>query len=169
VNSDNEVTLKISFINEDIVGSQIVSGNTIPTIGTEELFTTVKVPNNGTVLLGGLITENSADNKTGVPILSRIPGLGKIFSSTSKVTSKEELVIMIQPKIVDGTVALGDLQDYNASRSGVTSDVLAQESNPSLNQAFHDTRTQQTEQQTPKKSSNIQSISPRNRYRGNRR
>jgi len=154
VNSNNEVTLKISFLNDNIVGSQTINGNSIPTIGTEELFTTVKVPNNGTIVLGGLITESSTDNKTGVPILSRIPGLGKIFSSTSKVTSREELVILIKPKIIDGAAELADLQEYNATQSQILDDVLKNENNLKEN---------------PSKTINKKSSSPRNRYKGRRR
>ena len=87
VNSKDEVTLQISFTNDNIIGSQIIDGNSVPTIGKEELLTTVTIPNGGTIALGGLITERSVNNKSGVPILSKIPGLRKLFSSTSKKNS----------------------------------------------------------------------------------
>lgn len=153
VNSANEVTLKISFLNDNVVGNQTINGNSIPTIGTEELYTTVKVPNNGTVVLGGLITETSKDNKAGVPILSRIPGLGKIFSSTSKVTSREELVILIKPKIVDGPQDLLNLQQSNASRSDLLREVYTEDADTEV------------EDKSRKKSGK----SPRSRFKGRRR
>eukprot|EP00903_Cladosiphon_okamuranus_P004023 g4021.t1 len=124
VNSNDEVTLQISFLNDNVVGNQVIDGNSIPTIGTEELTTTVKVPNNGSVVLGGLITERSTENESGIPILSSIPGLGKIFSSTTTGTSKEELVIIIQPKIVDGQESLNDLQAFNSRQSEVTKEAV---------------------------------------------
>jgi general secretion pathway protein D len=119
VNSDEEVTLNIFFQNDNVVGNRSINGNDIPTIGTEELLTTVKVPNNGTIVLGGLITERANETVSGVPILKSIPGIGKLFSSTKKESVKEELVILIQPRIVDGARSLSDLQDFNAQRSDI--------------------------------------------------
>ncbi|WP_411828012.1 secretin N-terminal domain-containing protein [Luteolibacter sp. AS25] len=124
VNSDDEVTLQISFLNDNVVGSQVIDGNSIPTIGTEELTTTVKVPNNGSVVLGGLITERSTESESGIPILSSIPGIGKIFSSTTTGSSKEELVIIIQPKIVDNQTSLDELQSFNSRQSEITKEAV---------------------------------------------
>jgi len=123
VNSDDEVTLNISFVNDTIVGSTTIDGNDIPTIGKEELVTTVTVPNNQTIVLGGLITERSEDNKTGVPILSQIPGIGRLFSSTSKDILREELVIFIQPRIVSREGDLARLQAFNRTKSKLTRDI----------------------------------------------
>lgn len=124
VNSENEVTLRISFINDTIVGSVNIDGNDIPTIGKEELVTQVTVPNKGTVVLGGLITERNSLNVSGVPILSRIPGVGKLFSSTSKEDVREELVIFIQPRIVNGAKSLADLQEYNRTQSRLAEELV---------------------------------------------
>lgn len=123
VNSDDEVTLKISFVNDTIVGSQTIDGNSIPTIGKEELVTTVTVPNNGTIVLGGLITERDQDDKDGVPILSSIPGIGRLFSTTTKSKLREELVIFIQPRIVSRDGDLEKLQKYNRSKSQLARDI----------------------------------------------
>jgi type II secretory pathway component GspD/PulD (secretin) len=60
----------------------------------------VTVPNNQTVVLGGLITEENSKSVTGVPILSSIPGLGKLFSTTKDKINRNELIIFIQPKII---------------------------------------------------------------------
>jgi len=123
VNSKDEVTLKISFTNDNIIGSQIIDGNSVPTIGKEELLTTVTIPNGGTIALGGLITERSVNNISGVPILSRIPGLKKLFTSTSKKTVREELVIFIQPRIVGSKLDLLQLQKEHQYRSKLARDV----------------------------------------------
>lgn len=123
VNSKEEVTLQISFTNDNIIGSQIIDGNSIPTIGKEELLTTVTIPNGGTIALGGLITERNVNNKTGVPILSKIPGLRKLFSSTSKKVIREELVIFIQPRIVGSKLDLLELQREHQYRSKLARDV----------------------------------------------
>ena len=99
INSEHEVTLRISLLNEDTQGNQTIDENEIPTIVTESITTTITVPNNSTVVLGGLVTEKYTDDKTGVPILSRIPALGRLFRSTKKQVERSELLIFIQPKI----------------------------------------------------------------------
>lgn len=126
VNSEDEVTLQIAFTNENIVGNQLIDGNNIPTIGQEEILTTVTVPNGGTIALGGLITEVDSKSKSGVPILSKIPGLGKLFSSESKEVSREELVVFIQPTIVGSKLDLLQLQEKNQKHSKLARELQAQ-------------------------------------------
>ncbi|MFK7912221.1 MAG: type II secretion system protein GspD [Akkermansiaceae bacterium] len=116
INSEEEVTLRISLLNEDTQGSQIIDGNTIPTIVTESISTTVTVPNNSTVVLGGLVTESTRNTKSGVPILSRIPALGRLFSRTTKNVDRRELLIFIQPKIVSGEESQNQAQTDMDSR-----------------------------------------------------
>jgi len=110
VNSDKEITMSINLLNDEIVGSQLIDGNDIPTIGTRALSTTVTIPNNATVVLGGLITKSDRNSVSGIPILSSIPLLGKFFSTTSKATERSELLIFIQPKIVNSSGSLLDAQ-----------------------------------------------------------
>jgi general secretion pathway protein D len=120
INSDNEVTLRIAQMNDNIVGEQNVSGNAIPTIGTQELVTTITVKNGETVVLGGLITETHGKDRRGVPILSSIPLIKYLFSVTEKKTQREELLIFIQPNIVGSR---GNLDTPNRVESG-RSDIM---------------------------------------------
>lgn len=104
VNSEDEVTLQISLVSQGVgenrqIGTG-VNAYEVPDIINRELLTTVTVPNNQTVVLGGLITEENTKQINGVPILSQIPGLGKFFSSTSDKKSRNELIIFIQPQII---------------------------------------------------------------------
>ena len=101
INSDKEVTLRIAQINDNIVGEQIISGNTVPTIGTQELMTTVTVKNGATVVLGGLVTERTGTNERGAIFLRRVPVLKHLFGTTQKTTQRDELLIFIQPNIVN--------------------------------------------------------------------
>jgi type II secretory pathway component GspD/PulD (secretin) len=82
----------------------------VPVIGTQELTTTVTVPNRQTVILGGLITEQEERTQTGIPYLRDIPGLGYLFASTKKDVTRRELIILIQPFIID---APGELEEAN--------------------------------------------------------
>lgn len=110
VNSDKEITLQIALISDDVIGqSENIEGiGSVPIIGTRELLTTVTVPNNQTIVLGGLITTNDTETVTGIPLLSDIPGLGRLFSTKTKGVDRDELMIFIQPSIVNS----GNTLDY---------------------------------------------------------
>ncbi|MDB6005414.1 MAG: hypothetical protein JWR15_2401 [Prosthecobacter sp.] len=119
INSDDEVTLRIAQINDNIVGSQTIGGNTVPTIGTQELVTEVAVKNGATVVLGGLITERVTKGKNGVIGLSRIPILGHLFGTTQNQTTRDELLIFIQPHIVRADDDLNTPNNIESGRSKI--------------------------------------------------
>jgi type II secretory pathway component GspD/PulD (secretin) len=104
VNSQDEVTLQISLVSQGVGENRPIGTGVnkfeVPDIISRELLTTVTVPNDQTVVLGGLITEENTKSITGVPILCQIPGLGKLFSQTTDKKTRNELVIFIQPKII---------------------------------------------------------------------
>ncbi len=100
INSDNEVTLQIAQVNDNIVGTQTIGNNTVPTIGTQKLETEVSVKDGATVVLGGLITERINDSGRGGIFLRRIPILKHLFGTTTKSSTREELLIFIQPHII---------------------------------------------------------------------
>ncbi len=102
INSKDELTLQISQQNSEQSGTTEISGNSYPTLTKQELNTTVICKNNGTVLLGGLIREEKVISHSGLPFLSNVPILRLLSGSRSKQGRQRELVIMIQPSIVDG-------------------------------------------------------------------
>jgi general secretion pathway protein D len=112
VNSDNEITLQIALLSDDVIGeSDPIEGiGSVPIIGTRELLTTVTVPNNQTIVLGGLITTNDTETISGIPILSDIPGLGRLFSTKTNTVDRDELMIFIQPSIVNSDKSLKNVQ-----------------------------------------------------------
>lgn len=124
INSDNEVTLRIAQINDNIVGNQTISGNTVPTIGTQELMTTVTVKDGDTVVLGGLITERTTDNNRGGIFLRRVPVIKHLFGTTEKATQRDELLIFIQPKIIQGKGRGATPNDIESRRSRIMDETL---------------------------------------------
>lgn len=101
INSENEVTLTIAQQNDNVQEYVQISNNSVPVVGTQELRTTVTVPNRNTVVLGGLITDQETRVQTGIPFLKDVPGLGYLFSTTKKDVTRRELIVMIQPFIID--------------------------------------------------------------------
>jgi general secretion pathway protein D len=124
INSDEEVTLRIAQINDTIIGSQTIGNNTVPTIGTQELLTEVAVKNGATVVLGGLITEKTTKAKNGVIGLSRIPLIGNLFGTTQNQSTREELLIFIQPRIVRSDDPLDTPNGIESTRSKVYEEAM---------------------------------------------
>ncbi len=52
-------------------------------------------------MLGGLVTTSVQKNKEGLPWVSRIPLLGYLFGRTSNKTQRDELIVMIQPTVLN--------------------------------------------------------------------
>ena len=80
-----------------------------------EIETTVLVDNNQIIVLGGLIDEDVQEVVSKVPILGSIPLLGKLFQSSSKTTSKKNLMVFLKPTIlIDSSTAQAiSLDKYN--------------------------------------------------------
>jgi len=77
-----------------------------PTISQRRVKSQVAITNGQTVVLAGLIQEQVEKNKQGIPIISDVPYIGDLLSSTSTRTDRTELVIFIKPQIIrDGVDA----------------------------------------------------------------
>ncbi|MGE9267152.1 MAG: type II secretion system protein GspD, partial [Verrucomicrobiales bacterium] len=122
VNSENEVTLEISLVRDSVGQDRNVGELIIPDINTDELTTTVTVPNGAAIILGGLITTQEGQTKSGVPILSRIPGLGRLFGSTEDDDTRSELVIILRPEIISDSLDMGTYRTNFENHSGVARD-----------------------------------------------
>ncbi|MDB6076854.1 MAG: hypothetical protein JWO82_601 [Akkermansiaceae bacterium] len=116
VNSPTEITLQIYLVSQDLGNNRTVGEFAIPDILNRELLTTVTVPNNETIVLGGLITSHDDRSKNGIPILSQIPYIGGLFGTNGVTKSRDELLIFIQPKIVSDDATLYEAQADMAGR-----------------------------------------------------
>ncbi len=84
-----------------------------PAINKRTLDTQIAVQSGETVLLGGLIGDSAIGNETGVPGLSRIPLLGKLFGQTTNDTVRTELIVMITPRVMENTEQAREVtEDY---------------------------------------------------------
>lgn len=101
INSENEITLQVYQLNENRTDTTTIDENEIPNIATQELSTEITVANRSTVLLGGLITTEVGDDSSGLPFFHRIPIIGGLFGGKSQSGRKTELVILIQPIVLD--------------------------------------------------------------------
>ncbi|AUM00950.1 type II secretion system protein GspD [Rhodocyclaceae bacterium] len=81
----------------------------------------VTVRSGETVVLGGLIRDNSARGKQGVPLLQDIPVLGNLFATTTNNGTRTELLVMITPRVVRSDE---ELRTVTAEMRGRVSDSL---------------------------------------------
>ena len=126
INSAREISLQIVETNDTLSqNSQAIGGGVqVPDINTQELTTTVIVPDRATILLGGLVTQTDNKNVAGVPFLSTIPLMGNLFKSTSDITNRQELVVMIQPTIVENNMELGEASKTERDLTGFSAKEL---------------------------------------------
>ena len=128
INSAREITLQIIQTNDNVIpgaNTNVGGGVTVPEIATQELTTTVIVPDRGTILLGGLITQQDDKTVSGVPFLSTIPLMGTLFKSTTDTTRREELVVMIQPSVVQDTLEMREVSKTERDLTGFSSKELS--------------------------------------------
>ncbi|HEX9534537.1 MAG TPA: secretin N-terminal domain-containing protein, partial [Stellaceae bacterium] len=76
------------------------SGLSTPVINNRTVNTQLSLQDGATVLLGGLIMENSSSNTTGVPFLKDIPGVGFLFGTQQAMKTRSELFVFITPYII---------------------------------------------------------------------
>lgn len=79
---------------------EITEEYNLPSVQTSSVETRVSVPDRGTVLLGGLTMSAEYEVEAGVPGLSKLPILGRLFSNRSTVKDKSILLILVKPTIV---------------------------------------------------------------------
>jgi len=71
-----------------------------PVINTKHVNTQVLVENGGTVVIGGIFSQNERTDVNKVPFLGDVPVVGNLFKNTVRSSNKTELLIFITPKVV---------------------------------------------------------------------
>ena len=69
----------------------------------------VRIKDEETLLLGGMITETETNSTTKIPLLGDIPVIGALFRSQHKSMEKSELLIMLTPRIIKDTEDIAEL------------------------------------------------------------
>ncbi|MEC7922009.1 MAG: hypothetical protein VX496_01290, partial [Planctomycetota bacterium] len=92
-------TVQISLGSFTNVATQVPIG--IPEISLQQSFTSVTVPNGGTVLLGGFRSLNSAKYESYLPLLGKIPLLKNLVRRKATLEERRSLVILVTARIVD--------------------------------------------------------------------
>jgi general secretion pathway protein D len=107
VNDGRLVTLQIDQSITDVGAVDAATGQR--SFLERNVSSTVAIRSGESVVLGGLIRDNESQGRSGIPLLMDIPGLGSLFSTTTKDNSRTELLIFISPRVVEGEDELRDL------------------------------------------------------------
>ena len=99
INHVSKITLVVDASVEALLGAAEVTTDK-PRSTKRTVKTQVTVTDGDTVILGGLITENTIENKKYIPVLSSLPLLGRFFQSTAIEKEQRELLIFITPSII---------------------------------------------------------------------
>jgi len=97
--------------------------NPVPQVEIREMESMLRLIDGQIGVLGGLMLDISSDGVDGLPGVSNVPGIGAAFKTTTKEYEKTELVIFIQPTIIQNPSLDGDLSRYrqylNPSRASL--------------------------------------------------
>ncbi|HNX75494.1 MAG TPA: pilus assembly protein N-terminal domain-containing protein [Candidatus Rifleibacterium sp.] len=108
----NNNELKFSVFAKQEEPSFLRGNDGPPDILKRSIMTTLKIKDQQTVVLGGLINRQEGVSWKGVPVLSKIPYLGRLFRSKSVTNSENELVILLTPKIANRETDLAGKSKY---------------------------------------------------------
>jgi len=118
VNPNDEVSIELNPSIEAIV-DEGPDGSFAPTIARRDVSTTVTIPNESTVIISGLMREDSINVESKVPFLGDIPFLGAFFRSTSVKDQKSNLLIFVTPHIVTDLKQADELRERYETRTGL--------------------------------------------------
>lgn len=118
IRGDNSVLLNVE---QEVSSAQATGGgeNLTPVISQRAISSDVVVASGKTILLGGLIQDRSEKIKTGVPGVSKLPLIGRLFQQRENVTDRTELLVMITPRVVRSSLQLDTITRQLRSRSAI--------------------------------------------------
>jgi len=103
ITPDDSIIMEIK-INKDAVG-ELVGNSQIPSVDKNEIETTVLVGNGETVVLGGIFSMESFENEIRTPFFGNLPIIGFLFRKHIVIDEKQELLVFITPKVVEGVLS----------------------------------------------------------------
>ncbi len=128
VNRNGRVMMDIA---QEVSQSVPTTSSTLnsPTIQQRRVSTSVVVDDGQTVAIGGLIHDNRELNRTGIPWLKDVPGVGALFGQSDDKVDRTELIVLIKPHVIRN----------GAAADAATSELSAKL--PMLQDGFHGTRS----------------------------
>jgi type IV pilus assembly protein PilQ len=97
ITPDGNIIMSLD-VNKDAVGQVTTAGFAID---TKHVKTEVLVENGGTVVIGGIYTQDVRNQTTKIPFFGDLPLLGVLFRNNQRTDNKTELLVFITPRVVE--------------------------------------------------------------------
>jgi general secretion pathway protein D len=110
---DDDVTLALKVAVTSVSGSGF---GDLPTFANREISTIIRLHDGETNMLAGLIRDDERETVDGIPGLSDIPGVGRLFARTQRQRNQSDVVLTLTPHII--RVLDLDEADLRAFRAG---------------------------------------------------
>jgi general secretion pathway protein D len=111
---DDEISLRLRLEVSSLSG---VGFQNLPTFGTRQVETTIRLRDGETNLLAGLIRDDERTTLVGIPGLSDIPVVGRLFGRSRKEARQTDVVLMLTPRIIRVLdLSLDDLRPFRVGR-----------------------------------------------------
>ena len=123
IHHDGQVSLALNILVSSISGTGFGG---LPTFGNREINTVIRLQDGETNLLAGLIRDDERDVLEGIPGLSDIPLVGRLFAHTRRQTQESDIVLTLTPRIVRVLdLSEDDLRPFRVGRAGtVTTGII---------------------------------------------
>ncbi|HNY11908.1 MAG TPA: secretin N-terminal domain-containing protein [Candidatus Wallbacteria bacterium] len=102
INPDGFIAMEV---NPKVQGLAGKVDNSQPIVSTKETLTNVIVKNGHTIVIAGLIEEEDSRSKTNIPFFGNLPGVSALFRNQSNTNRKNETIIFITPRLIDGGIS----------------------------------------------------------------
>jgi Flp pilus assembly secretin CpaC len=96
-----ELSIKPEVSQPDFGAGVNLFGFTVPAFVTRRAQTTVRLQNNQTLIIAGLILKTPTSTVTKVPYLGDVPWIGNLFKNTAYSNPESELMMSVTPQIVE--------------------------------------------------------------------
>lgn len=100
VHHNKEVTLKVTVEVSNLSGQVQSGGSSQPIIGTRNIDSTIRLKDGETNFLAGLIRTDETNSDSGLPGLSEIPIIGRLFSKNRNQNQRTDVILTLTPHII---------------------------------------------------------------------
>lgn len=117
INPNREVLMKLNPSIEAILESSTSGRDFTPTIAKREVTTTLTVPDGDTIVISGLMREDTVTKERKIPLLGSIPLLGWLFRHNVEAVERTNLLIFVTPRVATNAAHAAALTDLVKSRA----------------------------------------------------
>lgn len=110
VNAGNLVTMQVDQTVTQL-GRERAAANNQPSFQQRQISSKVAVRSGDSIVLGGLIRDNTSTAKAGVPVLQDIPLIGNLFGTNRNSNNRTELLVVLTPRVVRTDIDIREVSE----------------------------------------------------------